>query len=133
MDYQALKTELLGTHPSTGAYDADDALAAAQLNVPNIVRVKASMSGQELLESTDSTEFAGLSDAKKSQWLAFTSNSSINPEAGGVAQSIVVDIFGGGSATVTALASLREETVSRARDLGFGQVTPGDVEYARSL
>ena len=133
MDYQALQTELAGSHPISGAYNADAALAAAQINALDIVRIRASMSGQELLEATDSTEFGALSDAKKSQWLALTGHDAVNPEAGGVAQEIVVDIFGGGSTTVTALGTLRQETVSRGVDLGFGYVTPGDVEFARAL
>jgi len=36
MDYEALKTELDAGHPVTGAYDADDALAAGELNAVNV-------------------------------------------------------------------------------------------------
>lgn len=35
IDYQALKAELLAGHPDTGAYNADDQLAADELNVQN--------------------------------------------------------------------------------------------------
>ena len=36
LDYQGLKTELAGSHPVSGAYNVDDALAADQLNDFNI-------------------------------------------------------------------------------------------------
>ena len=36
IDYVALKAELDGAHPVTGAYNADDQLAADELNLFNI-------------------------------------------------------------------------------------------------
>lgn len=37
MDFEALQAELLAGHPVTGAYSADDASAAAELNAKNIM------------------------------------------------------------------------------------------------
>jgi len=92
------------------------------------------MTGAEILAATDSTEYAGLSDAKKAQYLSFTSgNDTIDPAAGGIAQEIIVDIFGAGSVTVTTLALLRQETISRAEELGLGFVIIGDIQNARAL
>ena len=51
MDYQALKTELLAGHPVTGAYDADDALAADQLNAVNVTAQREVISASDIFET----------------------------------------------------------------------------------
>jgi len=132
--YPALQAELLAGHPVTGAYNADDQLAADQINLADVTRIRKNMTGAEILAATDSAEYAALSDAKKAQFLSFTSgNEMINPAAGGIAQEIVVDIFGGGSVTVTTLGLLRQETISRATELDFGFVVIGDIQNARAI
>jgi len=134
MDYVALKAELDGAHPITGVYDANDALARDELNALNIVRIKANMTGAEIIEATDTAEYTALLDDQKNRFLTFTSgNETINPELGGIAQEILVDVFGGGSNTIVALGALRNETVSRASDIGLGPVNLGDVQNARAL
>ena len=132
--YAALQTELLASHPITGAYNADDQLAADQINALDITRIKANMTGAEIIEAVDSTEYAALTDPQKANFLSFTSgNETINPQAGGIAQEILVDVFGGGSVTITTLGLLRQETISRATELDFGFVIIGDIQNARAL
>ena len=132
--YPALQAELLAVHPVSGAYNADDQLAADQINALDIDSVKQNMTGAEILAATDSTEYAALTADKKAQFLSFTSgNETINPAVGGIAQEIIVDIFGGGSVTVTTLNLLRQETISRAAELDFGFVIIGDIQNARAL
>ena len=132
MNYAALTAELAAGHPSTGVYSADAQTAANEINAANITRIKASMTGEEVFQATVMSEYKALGADKKAQWLAFTNRDSINPEAGGRAQEIVVDIFGAGSQTVAALAAARNETVSRATVLGLGRVRAGDIIVARS-
>ena len=120
------------THPTTVTYNADNQLAADELNALNVVRVRESMSGFELMNNTDATEYGALSDAKKSQWLALCAQDSVNPEAGGVVQNIVVDIFGGGSTTVSDLSTARQETVSQATVLGLPFIYDSEVAEARA-
>jgi len=118
----------------SGAYNADDQLAADQINALDVSRIKANMTGAQIIDSVDSTEYAALSDNKKAQFLSFTSgNETINPAQGGIAQEILVDIFGGGSVTITTLGLLRQETISRATELDFGFVIIGDIQNARAL
>jgi hypothetical protein len=132
--YPDLQAELIAGHPISGAYNVDDQIAADQINALDVTRTRANMTGAEILETADPTEYAALTADKKAQFLSFTSgNETINPEAGGIAQQIIVDIFGGGSATVTALSALRQETISRADELGFGAVVIGDIQNARAL
>lgn len=131
MDYAALKAELLAGHPVTGAYDADDTVAAGQLNALNRTRVRGSMSGDDLFQQTDSTEFAALTDAKKQLWLAFCGRDSVNPSGANVV--FVQWVFGGGSATVTALNAARQEAISRATELGLPVIREGHVQQARAM
>jgi len=132
MDYQALKTELDGSHPVTGTYNVDSALAAGELNAVNVSSIKATMSGKELMDLTDPTEYLALTDSEKAQWLALTGHDIVNTEVGGMGQVIGTDIFTAGT-TTSNIGTARQITISRAVDLGFGFVTPGDVEYARTL
>ena len=133
MDYVALKAELDAGHPVSGPYSGDDQLAADQINALDVTRIKAKMTGQEIREAADPTEYAALTDIKKDQWLSYTSGALMDPKVGGIDQQIVVDIFGGGSATVSALSTLRQETISRATELDFGFVIIGDIQNARAL
>lgn len=90
---------------------------------------KTSLSGDEIFQATDSTQFAGLTDAQKSQWLAFCGRDSIDPFASANV-TFVQNLFSGG-ATVTNLNALRVEDISRAQELSLGTVKEGDVEDAR--
>ena len=132
MDYQALKTELLAGHPGTGAYNADDQLAADELNALNISRNRTSMSGDEIFITADATEFAALSVDNRNLFMSFCGRSSIDPSAT-ANKELVILLFGGGSTTVTDLNTARVETVSRSVELGFGNIRTGTVKFARSL
>jgi hypothetical protein len=129
---QALRAELDAGHPDTGAYNADAQLAADQINAVNRTVNVSSLSGDQLFSATDSTEFGALTDHKQNIWLAFCGRDSIDP-FGASNVALVNWIFGGGSATITALASLRTRSVSRADELGIGRVAAGTVEQARAL
>ena len=135
MNYTALRAELDSGHPVTGAYNADDQLAADELNALNITRIKASMTGAEIFAATDATELAALTPVERQEWYGFCGIESVNPEAGGAAQNAVVSIFGAGSATVTALAAARQEAISRAQELDLNRsvVTKEHVIEARAL
>jgi hypothetical protein len=124
-----LTNELASEHPITGAYDADHQVAADQINAVNIPRPKTSLSGNELFTSTHATEFAGLSDAKKQMWVSWC-NADRDPT--NTANIAFVDfIFGDSSTTMSNLASIRTENISRAVELGLGVIKAGQVEEAR--
>lgn len=135
INYPALTAELLAGHPVTGAYNADDQLAADELNALNVTRIRASMTGAEIFAATDPAEYAALALPElKSQWLAFCAIGEHNPEVGGLAQQFVVSMFTGGSNTVAALGAARQETISRAVELNLGvaEVTVSHVAHARA-
>ena len=131
MNIEALTAELSAGHPGTGAYDADAVTAANELNAVNRSRNLSSLTGDQLFAATDATEFGGLTDVKKQLWLAFCGRSEIDP-FGAANVAFVQWIFGGGSDTVTGLASLRTETVSRATELGLPYIRPGHILEARA-
>lgn len=130
MDIDALKTELLAGHPGTGAYDADDAVAATQLNAVNRTRNKPTMTGSEVMNAIVKAEFTALSAADKQMVWDIVHLGEINPF--GIEADLFVDIFGGGSATITDLQTARKYDVSRGVELGLGQVKTGHVETART-
>lgn len=127
----ALKAELLAGHPGTGAYNADDELAAGEGNVVNRTRNKTSVTGDEIFDATDGPEFSALSDLKKQLWLAFCGRETIDP-FGSANVAFVQFLFGGGSTTIGNLGPLRIDSVSRFVELGLGFISPGHITEARA-
>lgn len=129
-DIAKLKTELLAGHPDTGAYNADDALAAGELNAVNRTTNKTEMTGSEVMQSVVPAAFLALSAAEKQRVWDILHLGTLDPF--GIEADLMVDIFGGGSATITALVADRVNNVSRAVELGIGFVYPGHVQNARA-
>ena len=129
MDIAKLKSELSDGHPDTGAYNADDALAANQLNVVNRSRNFTSLTGSEVMNAIVKADFDGLSAANQQQVWNILHLGTINPF--GIEADMMVSIFGGGSTTITALKAARKESVSRAVEIGIGEIKAGHVFEAR--
>ena len=131
--FDAIKAEL-DTDPLTRGYSGmTDEQAAADLNTEYRSRIKPTLSGIELRGAFDETEFAALTDGEKQMALAWASADEYDSSTDGADDRILKSIFGAGSTTRSNLATARQETVSRAVELGFGPVKVGDVQYARSL
>lgn len=140
IDYAALKAELetdpLGLGYSTPVDPQDPAAAQADADILNSIttgrtRNRTSMSGREFKDAWDQTEFLALTDAKKDILYSMASRDDLDPF--GIDAAVVQDIFPAAGATITALAAARVETVSRAVELGFGNVTYGTVQAARAF
>lgn len=129
-DYQALNSELVSDPLSRGYAGMTDAEAAADLNTVYRTRNITSMSASQVLNKVDATEYAALADLQKNTVWGLLGMGTLNPW--GVEATIIQQVFGGGSATVAALAASRTETISRAAELGLGVVTTGDVQKARA-
>jgi hypothetical protein len=130
-NYVTIKAELDG---NTGLYGAlSDAQAADELNTVDKSENRASMSGSEIWENTDSTQFndVGISDTKRAQWLALCGIASIDPF--GPAVAVATEIFVGVAGnTLSNLSTARTDTVSRAGQLGLSNVQPEDIRIARA-
>jgi len=133
MDYQILADEISNDPGARGYAGMTDAEVAAALNTADITRIRTSMTGREVFEATDSAEYAALTDSKKQEWIGFCGIAEHDPKAGGPAQAFVTYIYGGGSTTVSNLSSLREETISRATELGLGVIEDWQVTKARAI
>lgn len=108
-----------------------DAQVAASLGTANITRIKASMTGNALFVNTVAAEFTALAAAKQQMWVSFCAGDGIDPgNAANVA--FVTFIFGAGAATLTALNTARNETVSRATQLGLPFVNEQMVREVRA-
>ncbi len=129
MDIAKLKAELTDDPESIGYSGMDNAAAAAALNTKNRTTNKTSLTGNELFTATDATEFAALTDAKRSLWVGWCNTDRDPFDAANVA--FFVYIFGEGSDTGTALGAIRLNDVSRASELGLGNVRAGNVAEAR--
>ena len=130
MNIAALKAELLEGHPGTGAYDADDTVAAGQLNAVNCTKDKTSMTGSEIINALDKAEYLALSDADKDRVWQVCHLGTVNPF--GVEAELFVAIFGAGSASIAALQAARKDPVSRAVELRLDFVYPAHVTHARA-
>ena len=108
-----------------------DTQVVQSLRLVNRTLTRTSMSGDLVFQQTNGTEFGALTDAKKSQWLAFCGRDAIDPAAPANV-SFVQYVFGAGAATLTSLAASRQYSVSRADELGLGAVFEGDVARARA-
>jgi len=117
--------------PLTRGYSGmTDAQVAADINTVYRTQNKTSVSGADLMEQIDSTEYIALSDTKKNQWLSLCGIDTHDP-FGNVVQ-VVVEIWGGGSTTVSNLSTFRVNNVSRGVELGIGEVSEGAVNKARA-
>lgn len=129
----ALKAELDSDPLGRGYALMTDFEVAESLNAVNRDIQRSLLSGDEVFNVTDSTEFGGLTAHKQLLWLSFSARADIDP-FGAANVGFVQFIFGGGSATAAALVSLRTVTngQSRAQEINLGTVREGTVAAARA-
>ncbi len=114
-----LRNELLTDplSPPRGYAAMSDQEAAADLNISYRTRDRSSMSGDEVFKSVASrTDWDGLTDTQRTQFLAFCGRDSIDPFAGANVE-LVKSIFGDASVTVSNLSAARVESITRAEEL----------------
>jgi hypothetical protein len=124
-----LKAELTDDPLARGYTGMNDAAAAASLNAVNRTTSKSSMTGSEILQAIDETEYLALTDLQRDRVWQILHLGTVDPF--GVERDLMVGIFGNESATIVALAAARTNAVSRGAELGLGFVAPGNVENAR--
>ena len=151
MDYQKLKIVLAAGHPVTGAYNADNAIAAGQMNCencPEIVsrRVDERTILNEYLPSASAASaflakletVAAGNDlvARVIRWLNTPEEQGGGLDVGNArVRAIAPGLIGQADITeaeVAALLALAETHVSRAAQLGLGTIYEGDIQVARA-
>jgi len=87
------------------------------------------LTGNEVADAINATEYNALADAQKDRVIALTNREAINPF--GFSATVMIDIFGAGSDTIAALQAARVEPISRAQELFNRDVKVGQVTDAR--
>ena len=131
MNYQKLRA-ILDADPGTFSALTDQQ-AADELNAVNKTYNVPVMTGKEVKEAIDATEWGALTDAAKQIVLALVARDDLDPH--GVDASIFLDAMPAGTNPVTAAAlnALRTLTRSTADIEGLGAVLASHVNVARSL
>ena len=130
MSIDVLAAELSDDPLTRGYSGMNDAEAAADLNTAYRTRGRATMTGSEIMNEIDKSEWdALLPTAQQTVWNILHLG-EVNPF--GVEATLMVDVFGGGSDTITALAQARMESITRAEELGLTRIRPGTVAEARA-
>ena len=130
MDIAKLKAEITDDPLGRGYSEMTDAEIATSLNTVNREVNKTLMTASEVLNAIDITEWNALTDAAQQKIWDVLHIGEINPF--GIEATIFVAVFGGGSATITALAAVRKTIVSRATELGLGITYTAHVTQARA-
>lgn len=129
-----LRDELLNDPLAWGYSGMTDQQCANQLNSEATGRTvnRKTMLATEVYNAVDEAEFVALSADQKQEIWDIVHMGEVNPF--GLEAQRFTSIFGGGSNTITLLASLRLRTVSRAVELGIypSYVKPGHVAEARA-
>jgi hypothetical protein len=130
MNYTKLKDEITNDPEGIGYAGKTDQEVVDLLNVVNRERNRTSMTGSEILNAVATADWAGRTDAQKQVIWDICHLGSVNPF--GVEATLMIDAFDGSTgATITALQAARKETISRATELGLGNVKTGYVQEAR--
>ena len=127
-----LRNELL-TDPLVRGYDVmTDQEATDDLNTEYRSRNRAFMEASEVFNAIVVADYLALADGDRATIMGIMGFGRINPF--GKEANVFISIFGGGSATIMALAAARVEPISRAVELEIRlvPVRRGHVENARA-
>ncbi len=128
-----LRDELLTDPLVRGYAGMTDQQAADDLNTVNRTRNRTEMTGDEVFQSIESQAvWVALTANQRLEFLSLCGRDILDP-FGAANVNLVKSIFGGGSATVTALEAARIENITRAEELPgvAAPVKVGHVEVAR--
>lgn len=129
-DSNALRNEIVNDPLGRGYSGMTDEQVLTSLTTADRPKNKERMTGEEISEAIVKSEYDALSDAAKDRVIAYVNLRSIDPF--GFAQTVFLDIFGGGSQTITNLAAVRVDQVTRASQIGWNSINIGDVKAARA-
>jgi hypothetical protein len=128
-DIAKLKIEITTDPLGRGYAGMTDAQVVTDINTVYRTTNKATMTGSEVLNTIVKTEFNALTAANKQLVWDLIHLGALNPF--GIEADLLIDIFGAGSATIIALAAARKNNVSRAEELGLGNIREGHIQEAK--
>jgi len=124
-----LSTELQSDPLARGYSGMTAVQVVASLLTKNRSRVRARMDSSEIWQSVVISEFKSLTDIQQRNVMALLGFGSLKPN--GKEADLFIDYFGAGSATITALAAARLESISRATEVSIPNVIEADVLAVR--
>ena len=129
-----LEDELANDPLGRGYSGMTDQQITDSLNALTRTRERTTMSSGEIMEHINSAEFIALGNAAKSRVdrvLGLGAEVIIGPGNIHNAVQELLGAFGGGSTTISNLATARSVAISRAQELGISGPKVGHVEDAR--
>jgi hypothetical protein len=129
-NYFTLWTEINSDPLGRGYSGMSNASTAANLNIANRNRNRATMSGTEVINAIRASEFNALTSASQERIWNTLHLGTLNPF--GIEATIFTGVFGVSSCTINALQTLRVESISRAEEIGLGPVAEGQVVKAKA-
>ncbi len=129
----ALVSELANDPLSRGYAGMSDAQAAESLNTTNRTVDRTTLRACEIFEAVVLTEYNALTAAKKTQVdrVLNLAGDDIPVGASSKARAFMLDAFGAGTSTRTALTAIVQKVASRAEELGLGTVSHEQIAEAR--
>ena len=129
-----LKDEL-DTDPLTRGYAGmTDAEVRDSINAADRTVDRETMSGSEIFEAIDVTEWSGrTADQKDDIKFVVSLGDQIQIASGTKARDMLQNALSGATNSIANLGSISTKAVSRAEELGLGFVKIGDVQKARAL
>lgn len=88
-------------------------------------RFRDKVNGSELFEGIDPADWVAQSESDRTLVLQILALGDINPQ--GNARTLLIGIFGGGSQTISNMAAIATEQVTRVTELQLGSVRVGDI------
>lgn len=131
MDYPKLLLELKNDPLGRGYSGMSNTQAATSLNTANRTYNVPSIPSQDIIEATVGSEYVGLSASNREIYWGMLAGGTVDP-SGPRTRAIYNMLFPSGS-TRDNLVGLATCSISRAAELGLGEVMPGHVGKARTL
>lgn len=131
-NYAAIADEINADPLSRGYSAMSDQEVADSLNVVNRSVPVEEVPSSALIEATTTSDWTGVGATDREKYTQMITGGSINP-SGPNTQSHIADIFGDPSGTLANVVALASRAVSRAEEVGLGEVTFPDVNIARAL
>ena len=130
---QALKTELTTDPLGRGYAGMTNTQVVTSLRAANRTVERRSVSGSQIYNAIVPSEFNALL-APQQQLVrdVFGLGEAIDVRTGTNVRAVMLAAFGAGTTTRANLIALVQETISRAAEIGLGDVREGDVARARA-
>ena len=132
MGYISDLADEINSDPLARGYSGmSDQQVADDLNTSYRTKNRDRMSGTEIADAIAAADYNALADAQKDRVIGLTNRDSINPF--GFSATVMIDVFGAGSDTITALQAARVDSITRAAELFGKEVKVGHVKDARTI